>query len=155
MKTIITIITLLAIGLTGCATGNDAYYKAIEARENRLAQQEMLADTAIADMAAKGDAQARGMGIMYFALKAAGSKAGQQMIAAPKSVAEQILPWAALLVPSLTQVYGIKAQTDVAIINSNNSVKNQESSNDMIVDLVKGRKEPIVGQQGDVLLYGN
>jgi hypothetical protein len=115
----------------------------------------MLADTAIADMAAKGDAQARGMGIMYFALKAAGSKAGQQMIAAPKSVAEQILPWAALLVPSLTQVYGIKAQTDVAIINSNNSVKNQESSNDMIVDLVKGRKEPIVGQQGDVLLYGN
>jgi hypothetical protein len=155
MKAIITIITLLAIGLTGCATGNDAYYKAIEARENRLAQQEMLADTAIADMAAKGGDQAKGMGIMYFALKAAGAKAGQQMIAAPKTVAEQILPWASLLVPSLTQIYGIKAQTDVAIINSNNSVKNQESSNDMIVDLVKGRKEPIVGRQGDVLLYGN
>jgi hypothetical protein len=148
--------TIIAvIAMTGCATGSDAYYNAVAAREKRLAEQEMLADTAIADMAAKGDAQARGMGIMYFALKAAGSKAGQQMIAAPKTVAEQILPWAALLVPSLTQVYGIKAQTDVAIINSNNSVKNQESSNDMIVDLVKGRKEPIVGQQGDVLLYGN
>jgi hypothetical protein len=155
MKAIITIITLLAIGLTGCATGNDAYYKAIEARENRLAQQELRADTAIVELAAKGDDQAKGAAQMYFALKAAGSKAAQQMIAAPKTVAEKILPWASLLVPNLTQIYGIKSQTDVAIINSNNSVKNQESSNEMIVDLVQGRKTPIVGEEGDVLLYGN
>lgn len=148
-------IILSALALTGCATNQEAYYKAISDREDRLAQQELRADTAIAEMAAKGDDQTKGMGLMYFALKAAGSKAGQQMIAAPKSVAEQILPWASLLVPSLTQIYGIKAQTDVAITNSNNSLKGQESSNEMIVDLVKGRKEPIVGGEGDVLLYPN
>lgn len=155
MKAITTTLILCALALTGCATGNEAYYKAISDREDRLAQQELRADTAIAEMAAKGDDQAKGMGLMYFALKAAGSKASQQMIAAPKTVAEQILPWASLLVPSLTQIYGIKSQTDVAIINSNNSVKSQESSNEMIVDLVQGRKTPIVGEEGDVLLYGN
>jgi hypothetical protein len=105
-------------------------------------------------MAATGDAQAKGMGLMYFALKAQ-NKGSQTMIAAPKSVAEQILPWASLIVPSLTQIYGIKAQTDVAITNSNNSLKAQESNNDMVVDLVKGRITPIVGDAGDVLLYPN
>jgi hypothetical protein len=142
-----------AILLTACATGNDAYYNAIAEREKRQADNELRADTAIANMAATGDAQAKGMGLMYFALKA--QNKSQTMIAAPKSVAEQILPWASLLVPSLTQIYGIKSQTDVAIINSNNALKGQESSNEMIVDLVQGRKEPIVGGTGDVLLYGN
>ena len=145
---------IAALTLTACATGNDAYYNAIAEREKRQAEQELRADTAIAQMAQTGDPQAKGMAIMYFATKNA-SKASQQMIAAPKSVAEQVLPWASLLVPSLTQIYGIKAQTDVAITNSNNSVLNQESSNEMIVDLVQGRKEPIVGGAGDVLLYPN
>jgi hypothetical protein len=153
MKRII-LATALVLTLTACATGQDAYYNAIAEREKRQADNELRADTAIANMAATGDAQAKGMGLMYFALKAQ-NKGSQSMIAAPKSVAEQILPWASLIVPSLTQIYGIKAQTDVAITNSNNSVKNQESSNDMIVDLVQGRKEPIVGNSGQVLLYGN
>jgi hypothetical protein len=145
---------IAALTLTACATGQDAYYNAIAEREKRQADNELRADTAIANMAATGDAQAKGMGLMYFALKAQ-NKGSQTMIAAPKSVAEQILPWASLIVPSLTQIYGIKAQTDVAITNSNNSVLNQESSNEMIVDLVQGRKEPIVGNSDQVLLYGN
>ena len=146
--------TAVALTLTACATGQDAYYNAIAEREKRQSEQELRADTAIAQMAQTGDPQAKGMAIMYFATKNA-SKASQQAIAAPKSVAEQVLPWMSLLVPSLTQIYGIKAQTDVAITNSNKSVKNQESGNEMIVDLVQGRKEPIVGEEGDVLLYGN
>ena len=71
-------IAAAALTLTACATGNDAYYKAIEARETRLAQQELRTDSAIAEMAAKGDAQAKGMGLMYFALKNAGPKQNQQ-----------------------------------------------------------------------------
>jgi hypothetical protein len=143
---------IAALTLTACATGNDAYYNAIAEREKRQAEQELRADTAIAQMAQSGDPQAKGMAIMYFATKNA-SKASQQMIAAPKSVAEQVLPWMSLLVPSLTQIYGIQAQTDVAITNSNNSVKNQQSSNEMIVDLVQGREQPIIGTQDDVLLF--
>lgn len=150
----LTIALAAALTLTACATGNEAYYAAIKEREQRQAEQELRSDTAIAQMAATGDAQAKGMAIMYFASKSQ-NKAAQQAIAAPKSIADQLLPWASLLVPSITQIYGIKAQTDVAIVNSNNSLGAKESDNEMITDLVKGRKEPIVGNEGDVLLYPN
>jgi hypothetical protein len=152
MKRII-LATAVALTLTACATNQEAYYKAIEARENRLAQQEMLADTAIADMAAKGDAQAKGMGLMYFALKNAGAKQNQQAIAAPKSTAEALLPWAALIVPSITQFYSITKNAEMAINSSNNSLEGKLADNDMITDLVKGRVDPIVGNADDVLLY--
>ncbi|MCH9834137.1 hypothetical protein K0U83_00665, partial [bacterium] len=121
-----------ALTLTACGTtSQDAYYKAIEARENRLAQQELRADTAIADMAAAGGPEAKGMGIMYFGLKNAGSKASQQMIAAPKSVADSLLPWASLIVPSLTQWYSITKNAEIAINSSNNSLAGKLSDNDM------------------------
>jgi hypothetical protein len=151
MKRII-LATVVALTLTACATNQEAYYKAIEARENRLAQQEMLADTAIADMAAKGDAQAKGMGLMYFALKNAGAKQNQQAIAAPKSTAEALLPWAALIVPSITQFYSIHKNAEMAINSSNNALTGKLSDNDTLTDLVIGRK-PIIGTSDDVLLY--
>ena len=144
-----------ALTLTACATGNDAYYAAVEAREKRLAEQEMRADMAIAEMAGKGDEQAKGMGLMYFALKNAGAKANQQAIAAPKSVADQLLPWASLIVPSLTQWYSITKNAEIAINSSNNALAGKKDDNDMIVDLVKGRIDPIVGDADDVLLYPN
>jgi hypothetical protein len=153
MKAAITLI-LCALALTGCATSNEAYYKAISDREDRLAQQDLRADTAIAEMAAKGDDQAKGMGLMYFALKAAGAK-NTQPIAAPESVSDKVLRWAAVLVPGFTQVYAIQQNARVQTHLSDNSVKAQGSSNEMIVDLVQGRKTPIVGEEGDVLLYGN
>jgi hypothetical protein len=150
MKRIILAITV-ALTLTACATNQDAYYKAIEARENRLAQQELRADSAIADMASAGDPQAKGMAIMYFATKNA-SKASQQAIAAPKSVAEQILPWASILVPSLTQLYSIQQNTAVQLRHSDNALAGKALDNDMITNLVQGR-EPIIGTADDVLLY--
>jgi hypothetical protein len=151
MKRII-LATAVALTLTACATNQDAYYKAVEARENRLAQQELRADSAIADMAAAGGPEAKGMGIMYFGLKSAGAKANQQMIAAPKSVAEQLLPWASILVPSLTQLYSIQQNTAVQLRHSDNSLAGKKADNEMIVDLVQGR-EPIIGTVDDVLLY--
>ena len=142
-----------ALTLTACGTtSQDAYYKAIEARENRLAQQELRADTAIAEMAAKGEAASKGMGIMYFALKNAGAKASQQMIAAPKSTAEALLPWASLIVPSITQFYSITKNAEIAINSSNNALEGKKADNSMITDLVIGR-EPIIGTADDVLLY--
>jgi hypothetical protein len=144
--------TAVALTLTACATNQEAYYKAIEARENRLAQQELRTDSAIADMAATGGPEAKGMGIMYFGLKSAGAKANQQMIAAPKSVADQLLPWASLIVPSLTQLYSIQQNTAVQLRHSDNSLAGKKLDNDMITDLVQGR-EPIIGTVDDVLLY--
>ncbi len=141
-----------ALTLTACATGNDAYYAAVEAREKRLAEQEMRADMAIVEMATKGDAQAKGAAQMYFALKNAGSKSNQQMIAAPKSTAEALLPWAALIVPSITQFYSISKNAEIALNSSNNALAGKLADNDMITDLVIGR-EPIIGTVDDVLLY--
>jgi len=145
-------ILVAAVALTGCATNQSAYYTAIAEREKRQAEQEMRADMAVAEMAAKGDAQAKGMGLMYFALKNAGAKQNQQAIAAPKSVAETLLPWAALIVPSITQVYSITKNAEIAINSSNNALTGKLADNDMITDLVHGRA-PIIGTDDDVLLY--
>jgi hypothetical protein len=144
--------TAVALTLTACATNQDAYYNAIAAREARQAEQELRADTAIAQMAASGDAQAKGMALMHFAMKANSVKQTQQMIAAPKSTAEALLPWAALIVPSITQFYSITKNAEMAINNSNNSLTGKLSDNDMITDLVIGR-EPVIGTVDDVLLY--
>ncbi len=151
MKRIILAISVV-LTLTACATNQDAYYAAIAAREARQAEQELRADTAIAQMASSGDAQAKGMAIMHFAMKANNAKSNQQMIAAPKSVAESLLPWASLIVPSLTQWYSITKNAEMAINNSNNSLAGKLSDNDMITDLVIGR-EPVIGTADDVLLY--
>ena len=145
-------IAAAALTLTACATNNNSYYAAVEAREKRLAEQEMRADMAIVEMATKGDAQAKGAAQMYFALKNAGSKANQQMIAAPKTTAEALLPWAALIVPSITQFYSITKNAEIAINSSNNALEGKKADNSMITDLVIGR-EPIIGGEGDVLLY--
>ena len=142
-----------AMTLTACATGNDSYYAAVEAREKRLAEQEMRADMAIVEMATKGDAQAKGAAQMYFALKNAGAKSSQQAIAAPKSTAETLLPWASLIIPSITQFYSIHKNAEIAINSSNNALAGKLDDNGMIVDLVQGREDPIVGTEDDVLIY--
>ncbi len=152
MKRII-LATAVALTLTACATNQDAYYNAIAAREARQAEQELRADTAIAQMAASGDAQAKGMALMHFAMKANSVKQNQQAIAAPKSTAEALLPWAALIVPSVTQFYSIHKNAEMAINSSNNSLEGKLADNDMITDLVHGRIPPIVGDADDVLLY--
>jgi hypothetical protein len=146
------IAALAALTLTACATNQDAYYKAIAAREARQAEQELRADTAIAQMASSGDAQAKGMAIMHFAMKASNAKQSQQMIAAPKTMAESLLPWAALIVPSITQFYSITKNAEIAINSSNNALAGKGMDNDMITDLVHGRG-PIIGTEDDVLLY--
>jgi hypothetical protein len=152
MKRII-LATAVALTLTACATNQDAYYNAIAAREARQAEQELRADTAIAQMAASGDAQAKGMALMHFAMKANSVKQNQQAIAAPKSVADQLLPWAALIVPSVTQFYSITKNAEIAINSSNNALAGKVDDNDMVTDLVQGREAPIVGTEDDVLLY--
>ena len=145
--------TAAALTLTACATNQDAYYKAVEARENRLAQQELRADSAIADMAAAGGPEAKGMGIMYFGLKSAGAKANPQAIAEPKSVSEQILPWLAVLLPEARMLFQARIGADVQNRQSDNALAGKKLDNDMITDLVQGREAPIVGTEDDVLLY--
>lgn len=144
----------LVLSLTACATGQDAYYNAIAEREKRQADNELRADTAIANMATSGGPEAKGMGIAYFIGKSAGAKQVTP-IPAPEGWDDKFLRWAAVLIPAVDRWQTSKRNAQVQMHISDNSVKSQESSNEMIVDLVQGRKTPIVGGTGDVLLYGN
>jgi hypothetical protein len=146
MKRII-LATALVLTLTACATGQDAYYNAIAEREKRQAEQELRADTAIAQMAQSGDPQAKGMAIMYFATKNA-SKASQSAIAAPKSTAEQLLPWASLFVPALTQIYHVSKTTEVQLNNSDNALAAQQGNNALIGGIVENNNALIGGFVG-------
>ena len=148
----LTLILASAFALTACATNDAAYYAAVAEREKRQAEIEMRADTAIAQMASGGDAQAKGMAIMYFAQKANGVKAAQQGIAAPKSLSDKLLPWAQIFVPGLTQMYAIQQSTSVQLRQSDNALEAKKVDNAMITDLVQGRA-PVIGTADDVLLY--
>ena len=98
MKFIITI--LAALALTGCASDMTGYYatqqKAIEADNNAV--------MALATAAAQGNQGA----IMALALRR--SAAGN--IAVPQ---DKALAWASILVPGVTQLYGIQKNTQVQL----------------------------------------
>ena len=110
-------ITLLAAGLalflTGCATDMSKYYdvqaKAVEADNNAV--------MGLAAAAATGNQGA----IMALALRR--SAAGQ--IAQPQ---DKALQWASILVPSLTQLYGINRNTAVSLANINADVDKYETT---------------------------
>lgn len=101
MKRIITI-ALCALALTGCAADMSHYYavqgKAIEADNNAV--------MGLAAAAAAGNQGA----IMALALRQ--GSAGK--IAAPQ---DKALQWASILIPGLTNIYGINRNTTVQLAN--------------------------------------
>ena len=148
-----------ALTLTACATSQDAYYAAIAEREKRQAEMELRADTAIAQMAQGGDAQAKGMAIMYFAQRANQARSTQG-IAPPKSTAEQLLPWASIIVPSLTQVYGIHQSTTVQREGLRANVELTKDNNatmlgfgGLILESQTLGTEPVLNADGDAVLW--
>jgi hypothetical protein len=154
------LVAIAAITLTACATSQDAYYQAIAEREKRQAEMELRADTAIAQMAQSGDEQAKGMAIMYFAQRANQARAGGQGIAPPKSTAEQLLPWAGILVPSLTQIYSIHQNTTVQREGLRANVEVTKSNNDtmlgfggLILENQRLNTDPTLNATGDAVLW--
>ena len=159
---------LVAIALTGCATGGPSDYAVYAETQRQIASARSAAEIAryqaLQEIAAKGDSAASVAAAMGIAMGNGGSNGASQTspIAQPKSTADRLLPWASLLVPSLTQFYSISKNAEIAINNSDNNLEAQKSSNGMIVDLVQGRATPIIGnkttdtdgsQSEDFLLY--
>ena len=141
--------------LTGCATVSDynMYATTQQLIATKQAEAEIARSNALKEIAQTGDTTARVAAVMSLQFGAQQQQT-QQQIAAPTSFGDTMLKWASVLVPSLTQVYAIGKNTDVAITHSNNSVKSQQSNNNMVVDLVQGREDKVViGTQDDVLLY--
>lgn len=100
----ITFVALAAMAITGCATDMSRYYdvqaKAVEADNNAV--------MGLAAAAATGNQGA----IMALALRQ--GSAGK--IAPPQ---DKALVWASILVPSLTNLYGINRNTSVQLANIN------------------------------------
>ena len=144
--------------LTGCATGTSDYQRYAQAQENialARAEAETAKYKALETIALKGDAGASAVAAMGIAMGSGGSNSGPRdvQMLQPRSTTDKLLPWASLLVPSLTQFYSIQKNAEISIVNSNNSLSAQKSNNGMIVDLVQGRIPPVIGTEDDVLLY--
>jgi hypothetical protein len=124
MNRIITILAAgLALFLTGCATNYDAYIKAVEA-QSAAETSRLVALTRIAE---SGDASAKSAAVMALALS--GGKL--QAVQPPRSVA---LEWASLLVPSLTNLYGIHVNAGVQKMQ----IASQESQYGMTLGAITG-----------------
>ena len=153
-------ILAVAIGvltLTGCATGTSDYERYAQAQEAialARAEAETAKYKALETIALKGDAGASAVAAMGIAMGSGVSSGSRDpQIIQPRSTSDKLLPWASLLVPSLTQFYSIQKNAEISIVNSNNSLSAQKSNNGMIVDLVQGRIPPVIGTEDDVLLY--
>ena len=118
MKTILAII--IALALTGCASTEYVQYaKTQEAIATAKGTADAARYKALADIAASGDSAAKVAAVMALALGQGGTQA--QQIAAPAPNAA--LQWASVLVPALTQAYGIRANADVAMRSSDNAAR--------------------------------
>lgn len=166
MKKLIAL-AVVSVALTGCANKLGEYYVAVDNANSRKSEMELARQQtelariqALSAAAVSADPAARASAVMALALSGAASNSPARDTVmlkpdAPKSTADALLPWASLLVPSFTQFYSITKNAEIAIVNSNNNLEGKKSDNDMIVDLVKGRIDPIVGTEDSVLLYPN
>lgn len=152
-------VTVAVVALTGCATGPSDYALYAET-QRQIATARSAAEIAryqaLEAIAAKGDSAASVAAAMGIVLGGGGNNAGPRdtQIAQPRSTADRLLPWASLLVPSLTQFYSIQQNTAVQLRHSDNNLEGKKSDNGMIVDLVHGREDKVViGTEDDVLLY--
>jgi hypothetical protein len=141
---------LVAIGLTGCASNDyQAYTQTQQIIAASRAEADIARYKALQEIAKAGDATAKVAAVMSIQQGAPSSPQPRDNLAMPESFGDKTLKWASVLFPSLTQIYGINRNSEVAIVNSNNNLEGKKTDNGMIVDLVQGRIDPIIGNKTD------
>jgi hypothetical protein len=133
----VTILAVAALILTGCASNDYRLYAESQVRiAQAQAQAEATRDTAryaaLAEIAKTGDTTARVVAAMSIQ---GGNAAPQQTsprlnLNPPKSWGDTALQWTSVLLPGLTNIYGITANRQVAITQSNNAAAVAKSTND-------------------------
>jgi hypothetical protein len=122
------LLALAALALTGCATKDYELYADSHAKiEIAKANAEAERYKAMGAIAQSGDASAKVAAVVALALGQSGTKAETPMTAPQNN---QALQWASILVPSVTQLYGISA-----IAQSDNASKVAVSTNDAFVGI--------------------
>lgn len=132
IKNIVIALTV-AVMTVGCATNKD--YQLYAETQQKIAQAQAMSDTAryaaLAEIAKTADPGARVAAVMSINF---GSQSGNsprvQQITPPKTFGDTALQWTSVLLPSLTNIYGITANRQVAVTQSNNAAAVAKSTND-------------------------
>lgn len=126
------LISLAVLALTGCATSKD--YQLYAETQQKIAHANAMAETAryaaLAEIAKSGDTASRVAAVMSLNMGSGQGVKPPQQVAPPKSFGDTALQWTSVLLPSLTQVYGISANRQIAITQSNNQAAIAKSTND-------------------------
>ncbi len=143
-------LTLTAIGmvflLSGCAASKEYVLyaetqKAIaQANAQAHAMSESARYAALAEIAKNGDATARVAAAMSLSFSNNGGGQGQRTLPTPhvnppKNWQDTALQWTSVLLPAVTQMYGIAANRDVAITQSNNMAAVSQSTNSTMLGM--------------------
>ena len=140
------------IFLTGCASTNYQLYAQTQQQIAVVrADAEIARYKALEAIANSGDTTARVAAVI--ALQQGAIQNNSTKIEQPTNTGDSVLKWASVLVPSLTQIYGIGKSTDLAITNSNNNKEIAINSNETMLGFGKLIVEPVIGTSTDVLLY--
>jgi len=130
------------VALSGCANqGYNEYLNSHTQIETAKANAEAERYRAMAEIAKYGDTTTQVAAMMALQERGEGSKQSNRL-SPPVSPAEEVRRWAAILVPSATQIYGSIANRDIAITNSNNnrdvSIANAEQQTATTSAIVNG-----------------
>jgi hypothetical protein len=143
MKTSIKIIAIAsaAVVLAGCGTTEQ--YKMYADTQKSIAQANAMAETAryaaLAEIAKTGDPGARVAAVMSINFGAQGGNGPRvQQVAPPKTFGDTALQWTSVLLPSLTNLYGISANRSIATTQSNNAAATAASTNSAMVNIANG-----------------
>jgi hypothetical protein len=129
---------IAALMLTGCATGDyKMYADAQKAKYAGESAAEVARYKALSDIAQNGDPSAKIAAVMAIALggKGGGTQTAAAEIKAPESVSTQLMQWTGLLLPSLIQGYGIRANTQMGMKQSDNAALIAKSTNDTMLGI--------------------
>ena len=124
---------LLVVALTGCATTDYKMYAESQVKiQQAKSQAESERYKALGAIASSGDATAKVAAVMT--LNQLSSQASQG-ISAPADVGDTIFKWATLFIPMTTQLYGIRANSQLGMRQSDNSASTSRSTNDAFVSI--------------------
>lgn len=125
-------IALAVLALTGCATSKD--YQLYAETQQKIAHATAMAETAryaaLAEIAKSGDSASKVAAVISLNMSGGGQgvKPPQQVLP-PRTWGDTALQWTSVLLPSLTNIYGINANRQVAITQSNNQAAIATSTN--------------------------
>lgn len=132
MRKITLIAAALALLTVGCASNND--YKLYADTQRAIAQAHRDADIAryqaLSKIAETGDSASKVAAVMSLNMGGGNTSPRVQPVNPPKSMAETALQWTSVLLPSVTSLYGINANRQVAVTQSNNAAAVAKSTNE-------------------------